>query len=700
MLHIKKSYIPIVEIKEGPLKGKWADHQILTAEALKSKDIVFNTYPTGSGKTRALLNAIKFNNYKNILLIAPTNELLRQYREDVEKYLVKNNMNHEVILVTSSELDKINGQNHSKALEQILNKPNNKVLLTNPDIVHYVLTMHYGHESLRRSLFINLVAQSNLDLIAFDEFHYYDLKRSFFATLLVTLKAVFPACRWKLLFMSATPSQYIKEFAEQLDFDVEIVSPEITDSNVTMPFLSDTFLEVISGNIKDNLETIIEKLNEWKTKNFDAVVISDSLARISILSSKLQEQGWKYGEDYGMITGPATTEERKKALDLPLILTTPTVDIGYNFPKQNKKRQNIDCIIFEARNHADFIQRLHRAGRIFFKPEVNHPSIAVCLCPGNSQKTFEKYSGDINRQKLQAIAKEAFGEIKDPTEAYYQAIGSISLRLFQGKIKLLFDAKTANDENSPVYRFINIIKKMTGASNAWLKVPAEVFQIAPINDEIKYGQINDENREKLLQIIQKLRERKDVNNRPLYETDEDIYLAMKKISSFIDQLASFRSFSMPTLEVVAEKHIFGTNQKFEYDALTILSMYEAELKPNKRKKANPLCLGTAKVIKKLEKNQYLTLRILRAPDFDHGFFIPLKLKIDQATEASYALNKALSELAVPIYLLTSAQANIARTYGLHPRKIILDNIEKISLVGEEAVSAVGLFSGVANILPI
>jgi len=104
---IRESTIPVVEFNDGPLKGIWATHQIKVAKDLMQYEIVFNTFPTGSGKTLSLLNAIRLNNYKKALLIAPTNELLRQYYEDVLEYVRKYEMEHEVHLVTSAALDKI-----------------------------------------------------------------------------------------------------------------------------------------------------------------------------------------------------------------------------------------------------------------------------------------------------------------------------------------------------------------------------------------------------------------------------------------------------------------------------------------------------------------------------------------------------------------------------------------------------------------
>ena len=45
-----------------------------------------------------------------------------------------------------------------------------------------------------------------------------------------------------------------------------------------------------------------------------------------------------------------------------LILATPTVDIGYNFKKLGKARQNVDWIVCDARYGDELIQRLLAKG--------------------------------------------------------------------------------------------------------------------------------------------------------------------------------------------------------------------------------------------------------------------------------------------------------------------------------------------------
>jgi CRISPR-associated endonuclease/helicase Cas3 len=95
----------------------------------------------------------------------------------------------------------------------------------------------------------------------------------------------------------------------------------------------------------------------------------------------------------GRITGPEAQEDRLAATARRLILATPTVDIGYNFIKQNKQRQNVDFVIFDVRYGDELVQRLGRAGRVLGKPETTTPSRAVALLSQEAANALAVYDG-------------------------------------------------------------------------------------------------------------------------------------------------------------------------------------------------------------------------------------------------------------------------------------------------------------------
>jgi CRISPR-associated endonuclease/helicase Cas3 len=112
----------------------------------------------------------------------------------------------------------------------------------------------------------------------------------------------------------------------------------------------------------------------------------------------------------GRITGPLSKEERGLAPFKPLLLATPTVDIGFNFEGHPKDRQNLDFVFFEASLEDQFCQRLGRSGRVLGKPVQDVPSLAVALIPDGSYEHLSNLIGtpvSLSRQSLKALVREA-----------------------------------------------------------------------------------------------------------------------------------------------------------------------------------------------------------------------------------------------------------------------------------------------------
>ena len=108
----------------------------------------------------------------------------------------------------------------------------------------------------------------------------------------------------------------------------------------------------------------------------------------------------------GRITGPEPEDERERATARRLILATPTVDIGYNFAKLGKTRQNIDFTVCDARYSDELLQRIGRAGRVLGKAETNIPAHAVAALPPDAAATLAPLDGKtLSRSDFAAIVR-------------------------------------------------------------------------------------------------------------------------------------------------------------------------------------------------------------------------------------------------------------------------------------------------------
>lgn len=409
-------------------------HQYRTAVSLHNPHthLVVNSYNTGTGKTRAsFLHLFELNGQRqDVLLIAPTNALLGQHAEDAREFVAEQDLDYKVIPVTAAEIQKYRKQivaqgsysdqqmRKGEVLFRLLRnyreyhpgeyQRQGVIFVVNPDIFYYALMFQYTTHD-QRNLFQSFL--THFRYIIVDEFHYYDQKQlAFFLFFFAISKQMgyFEHAGRKICLLSATPNSHVIDYLKQLfGENWEHISPENEppESEIyeTTPTLSPLTLK-IDG----------QKLLEWGGSNGrflqtairhnqqHGAVISDSLRRINRLYAALLPY---LGEtNLGRITGPEPEEARQLATGKPLILATPTVDIGYNFKKIGKQRQNIDFLICEARFGDDLIQRLGRAGRILGKPEQDQPSEAIALLPETAVDALRPYNGQtLTRAQFKAI---------------------------------------------------------------------------------------------------------------------------------------------------------------------------------------------------------------------------------------------------------------------------------------------------------
>lgn len=388
-------------------------HQMRTLEALRTHDLVMNTYNTGAGKTIAsLLYLFDLDGTgKNVLFIAPTNALLAQHATDIEQFITTHNLDYKVLRVTAAEIRAIEreqrpSQRTGETLQQLIRnylefdpaavqrKP--IVLVVNPDIFYYALYFRYGAHD-RRNVFERFLTA--FDYIVVDEFHYYDAKQLanfLFAFALFDQFGYFDMRQRKVCLLSATPAQTVVMYLDRI-FGQRWArigpdnEPAASEGLATTPALTALTLEIVGATLEEWLDQGVAQVQGWLRQGQDGAIISSSLASVNIAYARLRRA--VDASDIGRITGPEPGEERQRATARRLILATPTVDIGYNFVKLNKTRQPIDFVVCDARYGDELLQRIGRGGRVLGKAQTDVPAQAVVVAPAEAAAALAAHDG-------------------------------------------------------------------------------------------------------------------------------------------------------------------------------------------------------------------------------------------------------------------------------------------------------------------
>ncbi len=417
-------------------------HQWRTYNA--TEPLIVNTYNTGTGKTKAaLLRLLKrardigFNyldsSEHNALLIVPTNELLSQHARDAERFCEENRLPYRVMAITRAYLDNYKAESdfsegilrHGAALHYILQNPrkvkedsgkNSTLFVVNSDIFYYAFYFLYAKHD-RIPLFQDIFTLCNYIII--DELHYYNPKQLsnflFFISISKHYGYFGGATNRQFCLLTATPNQKVEQYLNRLGVDIGWIKPEtaiadeIGKTHETQA-LAPVHLEVYSvDELKDGLLTLAfdkkQEIAKWLNGGEDGAIISSALWRINQIYYDLKST--ISTESIGGLTGAESRRGREDAKAKRLILATPTVDIGYNFDRLGKTRQNIDFLLLDARSGDEFIQRLGRAGRVLGKQHQNIQSRVLAVVDAAFYKALQAFDGQImNCLTLRQLAEE------------------------------------------------------------------------------------------------------------------------------------------------------------------------------------------------------------------------------------------------------------------------------------------------------
>lgn len=359
-------------------------HQVRTWELLNDPtiDIVFNTAMTGDGKSlAAYLKAMTGRNYT--LAMYPTNELARDQERQVQNYKTQFNPDYDpqIYRLTGAILEDLVETKNLPSKQQGILYPvdNSEILLTNPDIFHYIHSFRYLRRSANNphkgdnadKLFRRL--DEAYKLFIFDEFHVFSSPQvASIMNSILLMKHTSPGK--KFLFLSATPDEALQDFLRRASLRFEIVDPvaenkyrfSSTPETATWRAISQpitlTFPKELEPNAKASYQWLIENAEDIILRFFlnypgsKGAIILNSIASVYRLSAILKPLFEQHSLKVLVNTSLTGETERSQSItEADLLIGTSTIDVGVDF--------KINFLVFEASDAGNFIQRFGRLGR-------------------------------------------------------------------------------------------------------------------------------------------------------------------------------------------------------------------------------------------------------------------------------------------------------------------------------------------------
>ncbi|HQH37171.1 MAG TPA: type I-D CRISPR-associated helicase Cas3' [Anaerolineae bacterium] len=417
-----------------PEGWRLSQHQVETYTALTkgNADVIFNTAMTGDGKSLAgQLPALIRGCDWPMMAMYPTNELIRDQRQQLA--LTMKAWNASLYCdeepLTSERLNNLleagDYTQRSEALLGVLQT--NDVLLTNPDIFHYIMEQFYiaGHDAPDR--IAGRLAQ-RFSQLTFDEFHIFDIPQviSVLNALLFIDEIRSTAHPHRYLFLSATPGELMLEYLHRSGLEVCEIQGAYCHSEArpdpaqwrqilhaaTVDFPPEPRVEVW---IEEHLDDTLLPFFLERRPSAKGAIIVNSVAAAKRLVAQLKPLLAAHQLTVEENTGATSPARRKDSYAADVLIGTSTVDVGVDF--------QINFLLFESRDGGTFLQRLGRLGRHngYTRDEQFYPFrdfVAYAVTPSWVRETlFEGKDGVprllepeamMNREQFNAAIREAY----------------------------------------------------------------------------------------------------------------------------------------------------------------------------------------------------------------------------------------------------------------------------------------------------
>lgn len=370
------SAIPAAVKQRLPPGVRLSQHQIETFQALVSGqyDVVINTAMTGDGKSLAGQLQTLVNG-RSLLMMYPTNELVRDQEMQVAQTLSQWGQQVRVrpTTMTGDRLREIVAAGQFSRKADVIKSlaANNDILLTNPDIFHYLAQFFYTRRDDSPDMVFARSVVDMFDLFIFDEFHIFQVPQivAVLNAMLLIREIAGQTQPKKFLFLSATPGSLLGEYLEKAGFQVKTIAPaadELYLHTLDRPNES-RWRPIIRGS---EINFWAARAEEWADAHLADTLLAffqqhgpgakgafivNSVATAHRLVDRLGPVFAREGLRVLPNTGLTATEVRKASREADLLVGTSTVDVGVDF--------RINFLVFESRDAGTFLQRLGRLGR-------------------------------------------------------------------------------------------------------------------------------------------------------------------------------------------------------------------------------------------------------------------------------------------------------------------------------------------------
>lgn len=503
-IQLKPVYSQTVPTPDGvKLPDSWSLswHQLETLKALRdpSIDVVFNTAMTGDGKSLAAYLQVLQGEFCAIGLY-PTNELARDQETQIKGYIDIFQPENQPRIVKLSGADlEIYAENEAlkKGAAILTLSSQREVLLTNPDIFHYLHRSNYLITGDSPEKLWNKI-DKDFDVFIFDEFHVFAAPQ--IASVINTMLLIHCTNRRKkFLFLSATPDQDLISKLEIAGFRCKKINPlaenkyqfpahpeqeaQLQNQNwrqvtqgITLNFMPlEPSFKAAETWLKANSNVIISQFQEYPGSK--GAIILNSIASVKRLTPFFQEILQPYNLTVGENTGLSSKEEKELSLAADLVLGTSTIDVGVDF--------KINFLIFESSDSGNFIQRLGRLGRhdgyerngqkIKFENYTAYALIPNFLVERLFQTDSPPLQADhiYDRPFLQQIIKEQYRKIND-FHGYYRQWGAVQsfwlcVKLSDRTIKQQYTQSREKFQTACEKVFNTSLKFQAGHIQKWAK---------------------------------------------------------------------------------------------------------------------------------------------------------------------------------------------------------------------------------------